>query len=748
MKKFNLIVALLMALMLGVCLVACGEWGIKFTVTFDTQGGSEIAPITVGMDETIVLPENPTKDGYIFDGWYIDRDLLNEFIETQTIAENITLYAKWACVHTPITDVAVDADCENTGLTEGSHCSKCNDVLVEQQIVLAKGHNYGKWIDEVSADCENTGTKGHYECSVCHKNFDAEYSEIRDVIIPANGHEYGAWISEVPTTCTKTGVKGHYECSACHKYFDADYNEISDLTIPVDPNAHKYGEWTNKIEQTCLKTGQHGYYTCSECLKHYDANGNRIDDLTIECHHYNEDEVCKDCGYFETGLEFALNDDGESWSVVGIGTFNGTELKIPSVNYDTKPVTSINEKAFFNNSTIEEVEIGKNITKIGHQSFSSCSNLKKVSIGSDVSNIVSTAFYGSAVDLSLDADNRYFIMQNGVLYNLDKTRIYFVNSDVAEIAIPSSVTHIGGDAFNKCAKIKEITIPDSVVWMGECVFGSCTSLENVVMSNKITDINWGSFSGCVSLKNITLPKELEYIGSGAFKDCVALTTISIPNTVTKISDRAFERCSKLASITIPSNVASIGRSVFNYCVSLESIVVDTGNSIYHSEGNCLIQTSDKVLVRGCKNSVIPSDGSVTSIGEDAFYGCKGLTNIVVPDCVTSIGDYAFFGSDNLTSIAMGNSVTDIGNYAFFGCRELKSITIHSNMTSIGAEAFAFCDSLESIVFEDTIGWYCVESEIDWNNKTGGTAVDVSDATANVEYFKSTYYNCYWYKSEE
>lgn len=228
MKKTNLIIALLLVLMLGICLVACGEEDmpdgpISFTVTFDTQGGSEIAPITFTEGDEITLPEAPTRAGYIFDGWYIDRDLLNAFVENQTITGNITLYAKWICVHASVTDVAVDADCENTGLTEGAHCSKCGEVLVEQQIVPA-GHKYGEWEKEASADCENAGIKGHYQCSECHKYFDAEYKEIADVTIQATGHEYGVvtytW-SDDNTTCTASRTCAH----------DASHVESKSATI-------------------------------------------------------------------------------------------------------------------------------------------------------------------------------------------------------------------------------------------------------------------------------------------------------------------------------------------------------------------------------------------------------------------------------------------------------------------------------------------------------------------------------------
>lgn len=233
MRKSNLIIVLLLVLILGVCLVACGEEDeVSFTVTFDTQGGSEVAPIIIGSGNAITLPENPTKEGYIFDGWYIEKELLNKFVEIQTISDNITLYAKWACDHTPVTDAEVDADCENTGLTEGSHCSKCDEVLVEQQIISA-GHQYN-WVDEIPATCTDYGEIGHYECQKCGMTFNAEYQPILYTSISKLPHVTGKWTDEIPSTYEHEGVKGHYYCSECENYIDKKGDVISNMTIPID----------------------------------------------------------------------------------------------------------------------------------------------------------------------------------------------------------------------------------------------------------------------------------------------------------------------------------------------------------------------------------------------------------------------------------------------------------------------------------------------------------------------------------
>lgn len=192
-----------------------------------------------------------------------------------------------------------------------------------------------------------------------------------------------------------------------------------------------------------------------------------------------------------------------------------------------------------------------------------------------------------------------------------------------------------------------------------------------------------------------------------------LTDIVIPSThdgkaVTKIVDRAFSDCAGLTSITIPNCVTSIGNSAFNGCniqsailpafaikyipkSSLKAVVLTNGASI-----------SDSAFF-GCKrltSIVIPN--SVTSIGDDAFYDCSSLTSIRLPNGVTSIGDSAFFGCSALTSMAIPSGVTSINAYAFYGCSSLTNITIPNGVTYIGDFAFYNCSALTDITIPDTL----------------------------------------------
>ena len=210
-----------------------------------------------------------------------------------------------------------------------------------------------------------------------------------------------------------------------------------------------------------------------------------------------------------------------------------------------------------------------------------------------------------------------------------------------------------------------------------------------------------AFAGCGAITEVLIPKSVKTIGSMAFTNCSSLRKVVLNNSVTTIDNSAFYACVALKNIFIPNSVTSLGTSAFAGCKALDNIYVGSSNPVYHSAGNCLITTTDKILHTGCNKSIIPTDGSVTAIGSAAF-SHKKFSTIKIPNSITSIGSSAFTNCTSLSSIDLPDSVTSIGDSAFYQCSSLKNVTLSKSITSIGSKAFYSCSALTDLEIPDSV----------------------------------------------
>ena len=505
-------------------------------------------------------------------------------------------------------------------------------------------------------------------------------------------------------------------------------------------------------------------------------------------------------------------------SVISIGNFaflgcnNLSDVKL------SENLISIGIQAFYDCTSLNSIVIPDTVTSIGSQAFY-YTNLSNVVHSSGA---VEIPFYGSKIKYVTYEDGKYLgtkenpyyafmgTVSEGVstiTFHKDTKVIASVGasnkSTLTAVTIPEGVVSIGTDAFNGCYALAELTLPESLTYIGEKAFNQCSNLTRINIPAGVTFVGEGAFTSCnrlqgvyitdlkawcgiefadnhanpiawsenlylndVLVKDLIIPEGTISIGQRAFFNYHSLSKVVIPDSVTSIGSDAFNDCDYLKSVEIGKGLASLGDRVFGGCEWLSEIQVSNENTVFHSAGNCLINTDDKKLVVGCKSSEIPSDGSVTVIGAYAFYQSLRLSSVVIPEGVTSIEEYAFRYCQGLTSVTIPNSITHIGQSAFetggvkltyntydnanylgnstnpylvlIGDKTstVESCIIHSNTKMIYDRAFAYNKKIGSIVIPDSVKYI---SNFAFSGCSGLSEVTIGDGVVTIG--ENAFENC-------
>lgn len=187
----------------------------------------------------------------------------------------------------------------------------------------------------------------------------------------------------------------------------------------------------------------------------------------------------------------------------------------------------------------------------------------------------------------------------------------------------------------------------------------------------------------------------------------SITSVIISDGVTTIGAHAFNGCSHLTSLTVPPSLTSIGQNAFSGCWAMESLYIsdltawcniDFGtydSSPFSRNGYLNYVGGGDLYVNGTKVTTLTIPDGITEIKHHAFYGCACITDIQFNQ-VTSIGNEAFNGCHGLTEITIPEGVTTIGQYGICFCTHLQSISIPVSASSLGTSMLAADNMLTDI----------------------------------------------------
>ena len=415
---------------------------------------------------------------------------------------------------------------------------------------------------------------------------------------------------------------------------------------------------------------------------------------------------------------FTLDSENHEITITGLVDVDTVVVNIPDT-IEGYPVVAGSPTAFNSRISIKQVNVGKNVRELPGKAMAGCRAITNITV---------------------DSANQYLMSDNGILYNKQKTILYYIPpKNCTRFTCPSTLKKIAPYAcYNHVDEgVADVTFNEGLEEIGEKAFYRNTGITQLIFPSTLKVIGDHAFFGDVdetpqgTLQKAVLNEGLIEIGDSAFACQYLKDTFTIPTTVKIIKEWAFCMNTAITGLVLPSGLEEIHGNSFGECTGLQNISFENNSKVGTNFviDNDILLTADRTKVVmvptewGVPNNgnlIIPEGvteigdyacyflkyagdaiefpSTLEVIGHDAFRFLMAYSSITLPDSVKRIEESAFEDA-GLSSINLGK-VEYIGKYAFFE-NSLSSLLIPSTLKVIDEHAFS-SNRISNLEFEEGI----------------------------------------------
>ena len=384
----------------------------------------------------------------------------------------------------------------------------------------------------------------------------------------------------------------------------------------------------------------------------------------------------------------------QSLNVIGEESFSHCS----SLKYIKLPdnVKNIENLVFQYCTGLEKIELPKNLVGIGYSAFRGCESLKSLYLPASVNSIEPSAFSQTAslTDIQIDSNNKSYAVSNGIIYDINKTKIVFVsalNKNVTSLKIEDTVQDLTGtQLFINCSNLQEVILPSSLkAFMGNVFEGrdyinkitisssnqNFIVQDNMLLSKDGTKLYYAT-SGRSTLNIPNTVKEICLASIQGFK----ISEIRFGGNVEKIDEQFGKNLRGLTKIYIGTKVRDINANFKDYALIPNnlSFEVDLSNPNYKVLNNCILTKDGKKMI------TYVNDVSEVNVpeGVEIIYNLalgENISKVTLPSTIKEIKNMRGIG---IESIDIPSSVETISENAFSACNKLSNINIDKKQNSI------------------------------------------------------------------